>query len=186
VPWALLLGQLAITTVVIGILSFVLVVQLTLVPGAIFGEFDGIMTGFVSWAVDGVTEIIAALIVFFVTGLIVGLIGMPVRLIPPLRRLWLGNGEATLAGAVLGGLLILIAYAPFGTWEQVHLDHGTYPVFTPSPWPLLVGWLLLALSLSLIVWPVRWMPRRARIWWTQTQLTRHPRRAITDSAVASR
>jgi hypothetical protein len=37
----------------------------------------------------------------------------------------------------------------------------TYPAFTPSPLPLLTGWFLLAYSLSLLVWPARWLPSRA-------------------------
>jgi hypothetical protein len=160
---------------VIGILSFVLVVQLTLVPGAIFGEYDGLLTSVVSWGIDGAVEVIAAIIVFLATGMVVGVLGLPIRLIGPLRRLWLGNGEVTLAGVLVGTLLILVSYLPFGRWEQVSFQYGTYPVFTPSPWPLLIGWFLLALSLSLLVWPARWLPPRARTWWTETQLTKRSR-----------
>jgi hypothetical protein len=43
---------------------------------------------------------------------------------------------------------------------------------SPNPWPLLVGWLLLAFSLSMVVWPVGWLPRRAREWWIATQCTK--------------
>lgn len=174
VPWALFACQLVITALVIGVLSVVLVVQLTLVPGAILGEFDDILTFSVSVAFTGVAEIVGALIVFAVTGLLVGLLGLPVRLIPSLRRAWLGNGEVTIAGVVAGAVLLIVSYVPFGVWEQVRFENNTYPVFAPSPWLLLLGWILLALSLSLLVWPCRWLPRKAREWWTETQLT--PRR----------
>jgi hypothetical protein len=41
----------------------------------------------------------------------------------------------------------------------------------------LAGWFLLAFSLSMFVWPARWLPTRARAWWTETQLTPRPRAA---------
>jgi hypothetical protein len=174
VPWVLFLVELVLTSIVVGVLSVALVVQLTLTPGAIFGEFDSIFTWVVSLGVDAAVEILASIFVFLLTGLIVGIVGLPVRLIGPVRRAWLGNGEVTVAGAVLGILLIVVAYA-LGAWGNIHQEHGTYAVFTPSPWPLLIGWFVLALSLSLLVWPARWLPRRARAWWTETQLTKKSR-----------
>jgi hypothetical protein len=175
-PLALFFVELLITSVVIGVLSVALVIQLTLTPGAIFGEFDDILTWAVGLGVDAALEVIGAIFVFLLTGLLVGLLGLPVRLIGPVRRAWLGHGEITIAGVLLGGVLLIVAYA-LGTWSDVYQDHGTYPVFTPSPLPLLVGWFLLAYSLSLLVWPVRWLPRRARNWWTETQLTKRTRLA---------
>ncbi len=176
VPWALFLVELVLTSIVVGILSVVLVVQLTLTPGAILGEFDDIFTWVVSLGVDAAVEIIAAIFVFLLTGLIVGILGLPIRLIGPVRRAWLGNGEVTVAGVLLGVLLIVVAYA-LGTWGSIHEQHGIYAVFTPSPWPLLIGWFVLAFSLSLLVWPARWLPRRARAWWTETQLTKKSRQS---------
>jgi hypothetical protein len=177
VSWVLFLVELVLTSIVVGILSVALVVQLTLTPGAIFGEFDGIFTWVVSLGVDAAAEIIGAIFVFLLTGLIVGILGLPVRLIGPVRRAWLGNGEVTVAGVVLGVLLIIVAYA-LGSWGNIHQEHGTYALFTPSPLPLLIGWFVLALSLSLLVWPARWLPRRARAWWTETQLTKPARRSV--------
>jgi hypothetical protein len=171
VPWVLFLAELVLTAAVIGVLSIVLVVQLTLTPGAIFGEFDDIFTWVVSLGLDAAIEVIAAIFVFLATGLIVGIVGLPIRLIGPVRRAWLGNGEVTIGGVVLGVLLIGSAYL-FGTWGSIHQEHGTYSFYSPSPLPLLIGWLLLALSLSLLVWPSRWLPRRARAWWTETQFTK--------------
>lgn len=182
-PWVLFLVELVITGVVIGVLSVVLVVQLTLTPGAVFGELDGILTWLVSLGVDAAVEVIAAIFVFLVTGLIVGLIGLPIRLIGPVRRAWLGNGEVTFAGVVIGVLLIVSAYL-FGSWETIHQTNGTYSFYTPSALPLLIGWLLLAFSLSLLVWPARWLPGRARSWWTETQLTKRPRPTARSTARA--
>jgi hypothetical protein len=176
VPWVLFLVELAVTAVVIGVLSVVLVVQLTLIPGAIFGEFGDVLTWLVSLGVNAVLEVIAAVFLFVVTGLIVGIIGLPIRFIGPARRLWLGNGEATIAGAIIGTLLIVFAYLA-GTWGTVRQEQGTYSFYSPSPLPLLIGWLLLAFSLSMFVWPARWLPRRARAWWTETQLTKPRKRA---------
>jgi hypothetical protein len=173
-PWVLFAAEFVLTSVVIGVLSVLLVVQLTLTPGAVFGEFDDLLTWVVGLGIDAAIEVVAAIFVFAVTGLIVGLLGLPIRLIGPVRRAWLGNGEVTIAGVVLGGVLLVLAYL-LGTWGNVDQNHGNYAVFTPSLLPLLIGWLILAWSLSLLVWPARWLPRRARRWWTETQLTKHSR-----------
>lgn len=169
--WVLFFGELVMTSVIIGVLSVVLVVQLTLTSGAVFGEFDDILTWVVGRGADAAIEVAAAIFVFTVTGLVVGLLGLPIRLIRPVRRFWLGNGEVTIAGVVLGALLLVEAYL-LGTWGNLHQGNRTFAVFNPSPLPLLVGWFVLAYSLSLLVWPARWLPRRARSWWTETQLTR--------------
>ncbi|MCC7128740.1 MAG: hypothetical protein IT192_07995 [Microbacteriaceae bacterium] len=44
VPWLLFAAEFVIAAAVIGVLSFALFAQLTLVPGAILGEFDDILT----------------------------------------------------------------------------------------------------------------------------------------------
>jgi hypothetical protein len=177
VPWALFVAEFAITAVVIGILSIVLVVQLTLTPGAILGELDSVVTWVFSLGFTAAAELVGALVLFGATGLVVGILGMPIRLVGPLRRAWLRNGEVTIAGIGLGILGIAAAYV-FGSWGSVEGQNGTYTFYTPSFWPLLIGWLLLAFSLSMLVWPARWLPRRARAWWIETQCTRHPRPAV--------
>jgi hypothetical protein len=168
----LFLVELVLTSLVMGILSVALVVQLTLTPGAIFGEFDGLFTWVVSLGVDAAVEIIGAIFVFLLTGLVVGLLGLPIRLIGPVRRAWLGNGEVTIAGVALGTVLIVAANL-LGSWNDIHEQHGTYAVFTPTAPPLLAGWFVL-------VWPARWLPRRARIWWTETQLTKRQRKSTVS------
>lgn len=174
VPWALFAAELVVTAVVIGILSLVLFVQLTLTPGAILGEFDSILTWVFSLGFTAAAEIVGALVLFVVTGMVVGILGMPIRLVGPLRRAWLGNGEVTLVGVGLGVLAIVAAYV-FGSWGSIKGEFDTYAFYTPNMWVLLVGWLLLAFSLSMLVWPARWLPPRARRWWLETQCTRHPK-----------
>ncbi len=171
VPWLLFLAELVITAVVIGVLSFVLFVQLTLTPGAILGEFDDILAWTIGLGFTAAIEVVGALILFLVTGLVVGILGMPIRLIGPLRRKWLRYGEATLIGIGAGIVLIVVAYV-LGSWSKVEGNVNSYDVYSPSPWPLLVGWLLLAFSLSMVVWPANWLPRRAREWWIATQCTK--------------
>jgi hypothetical protein len=171
VPWILFAVELVITVVVIGILSVILFVQLTLTPGAILGEFDDFLTWTVSLGITAVAEVVGSLALFGATGLVVGILGLPVRFIGPLRRAWLRHGEVTLIGIGLGILAIAAAYI-FGTWSTVTGNLDTYDIYSPNPWPLLVGWLLLAFSLSMVVWPVGWLPRRAREWWIATQCTK--------------
>lgn len=171
VPWLLFAAEFVIAAAVIGVLSFVLFAQLTLVPGAILGEFDDILTWTVGLGFTVAIEVVGALILFVVTGLIVGILGMPIRLIGPLRRKWLRYGEATLIGIGVGIVLIVVSYA-LGSWGKIKGNFDSYDVYSPSPWPLLVGWLLLAFSLSMVVWPANWLPRRAREWWIATQCTK--------------
>lgn len=172
-PWVLFLLQLVITSLVIGILSVVLVLQLTFTPAMILGEFDG-FTSIFGWGLTGIFEVFGALILFLITGLIVGVVGMPVRLIGPLRRWWLGNGEVTVIGVILGVIFIIVAYA-FGSWGSLEAEFNTYAFYDPQPDMLIAGWLLLAFSLSMLVWPARWMPRRIRRWWSETMLTKPPK-----------
>ena len=173
VPWVLVLVELGLCTIVLGALSLILVVQLTLVPGALFSDLD--FTTPFDWALTGAIELAGAVIVFAVTMVGTLVIGLPVRLIPPLRRLWLANGEVTIAGIVLGAALILVAYA-LGGWQRVPLEYGLHRVFVPSLWPLALGWAIFALSLMHVVWPARWLPRRVRGWWGETQTTRKAQR----------
>jgi hypothetical protein len=169
VPWVLLVIELMIATLVLGPLSAILVVQLTLVPGALFG--GGGFTAPFTVAFTGVVELVSVFVVFALTMATAFIVGLPMRLIPPFRRLWLANGEVTIVGAVLGALSIAVAYA-LGRWKQVEFPEGLYRVFEPALWPLLIGWLVLAFSLVHLVWPARWLPRRARTWWAETQTTR--------------
>ena len=174
-PWVLFLVQLVITAVVVGILSVVLFAQLTFMPAMIFGEYDGITSVF-GWGFTAVIEAVGMAFLFVITGLIVGVLGLPVRLIGPLRRWWLGNGEVTIAGVMLGVIFIIVAYA-FGSWGSLEAEFNTYAFYDPQPHMLIAGWLMFAFSLSMLVWPARWMPRRMRRWWTETLLVKHAKRA---------
>ena len=82
VPWVLFVCQLVITAVVIGVLSFVMVVQLTLVPGAIIGEYDGLLTSAVSLVFTGIAEVVASLIGWLMLALSLSLLVWPSRWLP--------------------------------------------------------------------------------------------------------
>lgn len=166
-PAVLFLGQLIGTAMVMGLLS------IAMVFGLAYNPLDALVYVNI-FAVAGalvmrtLLTVVAAALLFAITGVIVGVLGLPVRLVPSWRRAWLGNGEWTVAGVVLGGALLIL-----GTL----LGHPSVtafggPAYQPEPWTTLAGWLLLALSLSLFVWPVRWMSPRARAWWEETQLSR--------------
>jgi len=131
----------------------------------------------IAGAIEAGLQLLVAFVVFLVTGFIVGVLGLPIRFVPAARRLWLANGEFTVFGALAGGILLVLAYFPFGTWFTVPLEEYSFPTYQPNPWVFLAGWFLLAFSLSLIVWPARWLPARARAWWNETQLTPHLRPA---------
>jgi hypothetical protein len=167
VPWALFGVELVGTAIIIGILSIVFVVQLTFNPFEVLAAFN-LFAIAAFGAIKGLVSLFLAVLVFVITGTIVGVLGLPVRFVPAIRRFWLGNGEVTVFGGLLGGILLVIAYFPLGGW--VELDSGA-PAYQPDPAAFLAGWILLAFCLSLFVWPARWLPARARAWWTETQLT---------------
>lgn len=74
----------------------------------------------------------------------------------------------------------MIAAYVLGGWERVALELNAYNVFVPNVWVLLAGWLLFAFSLSLLVWPARWLPPRARRWWIETQGTAPEKRPVQE------
>ena len=172
VPWVLFGIELVGTSIVIGILSVVFVMQLTLNPVIFMGGGSPLWIPILG-AVEAGLQLLIALAVFLLTGFIVGVLGLPIRFVPSLRRLWLANGEATVFGVLLGVVAIVVSYFPLGALVDVDLDlvDLSYPAYQPNGVVFLVGWFLLAFSLSMFVWPARWLPARARAWWTETQLT---------------
>ena len=112
------------------------------------------------------------------TGFIVGVLGLPIRFVPAARRFWLANGEFTVFGALAGGILLILAYFPFGSWFTVPLEEYSFPTYQPNAWVFLVGWFLLAFSLSHVRLAGALAPGARRAWWTETQLpgeTERPR-----------
>lgn len=171
-PWVLFVVHLALGALILGPLSALLFVQLTLVPSALLTDVD--FTTPFDWALTAGLELVGIVVLFAVTVTATLLIGLPVRLIPPMRRIWLANGEATVLGVILGVTGIAAAYL-LGGWTQVSVGEAMHDVFEPSPLPLLIGWAVLSVSVMHLVWPARWLPRRARAWWTETYLAPNPR-----------
>lgn len=106
------------------------------------------MIGWVFWSV------LAAVIT---TSLMI-VIGLPLRLVPVLRRWWRANGEVMLAGALLGLGIIVVAFS-MGTPRRVEEPfEQEFVVFEPNGWLLLAGWLVFAFTCSHTLWPRRWTP----------------------------
>lgn len=83
------------------------------------------------------------------------IIGLPIRLIPTVRRWWIANGEISVAGIVLGCIAIIASYAR-GHQEEGQADGLAYSAWVPDyPW-LLAGWLLMSFFLTHAWFPPRW------------------------------
>ncbi|TXK17153.1 hypothetical protein [Homoserinibacter sp. GY 40078] len=166
VPWAMFVGQGIVTATVMGMLSVVVVFAFGYHPldvVAVFNVFA--MAGLL--AAQTAIAAVTAVLLFILTGVVVAVLGLPVRLIPRWRRAWLRNGEWTIAGVLVGIALLIISI----TRGQPITTAVGGPAFAPEPWTLFAGWWILAFSLSLLVWPVRWMPASAKAWWMRTQVT---------------
>jgi hypothetical protein len=120
--------------------------------------YDG-ATSFVGWALDALFVGGGGLVIGAVTIVIVFLVGLPVRLIRPVRRWWIANGEIAFVGIGLGGILIVLAWA-LGSLQTGTQDGIEFRQWVPHLWLLLVGWLVFAFSLTHVWWPGRWRPRR--------------------------
>ncbi|MFF1574181.1 hypothetical protein ACFVWR_15670 [Leifsonia sp. NPDC058292] len=93
------------------------------------------------------------------TTAVVALIGSPIRLIPRLRRWWIDNGEVMVAGAPLGGALIVVSFL-LGQEETIRAASSQwFEMLMPNGWLLLAGWVLLSFSCAHLRWPRRWAVR---------------------------
>lgn len=164
----LFLGENLLGAAVMGVLALVLVAPLAANPAILVsaGDIWLAILGGLGLALKGA---LSALVIWLATGLIVLAIGIPIRIHPRARRVWLGTGELTVAAVVLGVILLVASYTVFGSWMPSAAS-GIYS-FVPGTGAFLLGWFLLALGLSLFVWPHRWMPAARRAWWIRTQLT---------------
>jgi len=105
-------------------------------------EYDGVLTL--------IGMVILPIIVAIPSALIVLVIGLPIRLVPPVRRWWLSHGEYTLIGAV-GGFIVLIVGVVLA---RAGAEAGSPGV---DGWQFLVsGWSVFCLSTMHFVWPRRW------------------------------
>lgn len=139
--WTLAVAQLAAAGILI---PFVAAASLW----SMWTEYDGLLT-IIGMVVLPVVVSMASV----AAGLIVGL---PIRLIPPVRRWWLSHGGATLGVACSGlavvvlGTILVRTTADAGASEQ-------------SAWlVLLVGWAVFCLGTLHLVWPKRWDGASAR------------------------
>jgi hypothetical protein len=142
-----------------GVLALVVLLPLTLLLTAalvivwpLLFAYDSVPEWVASRVFDVVVVCLVALIVWLATVVVAVIIGLPIRLVPPVRRWWIQHAYVAFIGLVTGGALLVFAWA-FSTIEQ----YEGYPQWVPNPWLLLSGWLLFAFSLTHL-----WWPRRAR------------------------
>jgi hypothetical protein len=142
-----------------GVLALVVLLPLTVLLTAalvivwpLLFAYDSVLEWVASRVFDVVVVCLVALIVWLATVVVAVIIGLPIRLVPPVRRWWIQHAYVAFIGLVTGGALLVFAWA-FSTIEQ----YEGYPQWVPNPWLLLSGWLLFAFSLTHL-----WWPRRAR------------------------
>jgi len=119
--------------------------------------YDGV-TSFVGWAFDALFVVGGGLVIGAVTIVIVFVVGLPVRLIRPVRRWWIAYGEIAFAGIAIGAILIVLSWA-LGTLQTGEQDGLPFRQWVPNLGVLLVGWVMFAFSLTHVWWPKRWRPR---------------------------
>jgi hypothetical protein len=79
-------------------------------------------------------------------------VGLPHRLVHPLRSRWLANGELTVAGVLLGfvAIEIVLAVAPVSTLVDELASYEARDVHSRA---LLIAWSLFVFSIAHFVWP---------------------------------
>ncbi|MDP9903265.1 DUF805 domain-containing protein [Arthrobacter bambusae] len=95
------------------------------------------------------------------TMMVTSLIGLPIRLVPGIRRWWIRYGEIAMAGIVLS--LGLVAYGYATGHEATYPDpevHGTITAYEPDGAFVLPGWLLLTFFATHAWIPPRWKKNR--------------------------
>lgn len=89
------------------------------------------------------------------------LFGLPIRLIPALRRWWTSNGEVGLAGVVIGYGLVLAG--SFSRHRETGVVDGVpYDVLSPDMGLLFAGWLVFGFFIVNTWIPLRWYGRRGQ------------------------
>ena len=78
----------------------------------------------------------------------VSLLGLPIRLIPGLLKVWKAFSWIVLIAAVLGFVAIMVSFSPdLRTIREVDVDGVTQQSVEAVWWLTLLGWLVLAFSL---------------------------------------
>ncbi|MET3935614.1 hypothetical protein [Arthrobacter sp. OAP107] len=83
------------------------------------------------------------------------LLGLPLRLVPKLRRWWIANGEISVAGIIMGCLAIAAAYVR-GHQQEGTAEGRHYSAWIPDYPMLFAGWLVMAFFLTHVWFPPRW------------------------------
>ncbi|WZH38287.1 MAG: hypothetical protein PIR02_06365 [Microbacterium enclense] len=142
-PWGNSAGMLALINF-FGGGAVVFAVAATSLAG-MWTEYDGILT-LIGMVVLPVLVAIPSATAAFV-------IGLPIRLVPPIRRWWLRHGEYTLIGAGAGLLLVVVGTVLVRTSS----DAGSTEL---DGWQVLVaGWVVFCICAMHLVWPHRWSGR---------------------------
>lgn len=88
-------------------------------------------------------------------------IGSPLRVVPRWTRWWLGHGELSVVGVLVGlaGCAICLVSAPV---QMLIGQFGPLAVLDVNWWLLGIAWAVLAFSVAHFVWPARWSRRGRR------------------------
>lgn len=119
----------------------------------------GLAAGLSTGGDGGEANIVGLLLaVVIMPGLAIGataVLGLPLRLIRPLRRWWIDNGEIAYAGIVIS--LGTVLYACVNTHLETYMtEFGQTTGRSPDWIPLLIGWLMLAFFTTHAWVPSRW------------------------------
>lgn len=107
----------------------------------------------------GVTIVVVAPLVSMA---VMVLAGLPIRLIPNVRRWWIANGEISVAGIILGCLAVIASYVG-GHQQEGDAEGRRYSAWIPDYPLLLAGWVAMSFFLTHVWFPPRWRrtsPRR--------------------------
>lgn len=142
-PWGKSTGVLALINF-FGAGAVVFAVAVATLAG-MWTEYDGMLTLIGMVVLPFLVAIPSAIVAF--------LIGLPIRLIPPIRRWWLRHGEYTLIGAATGFVIVMVGVVVVRTSS----DAGSTDL---QGWQVLAaGWAVFCLCAMHTVWPRRWIGR---------------------------
>lgn len=108
-------------------------------------EYDGIVTVIGMVVLPFVVAIPSAVVAF--------LLGLPIRLVPPVARWWLRHGGYTLMGGAAGFVLVVVGSVLVRTSAEAESPEQV-------GWHvLLAGWVFFCLCATHTVWPRAWSTR---------------------------
>jgi hypothetical protein len=107
---------------------------------------------------DGIGTVVEIFVVASATTIGVLLVGLPLRIIPPLRRFWIRHSVATLIAVAVSLAVVVLAWFVGGAGMQHYPSFEGQPAFDSyaPDWPLsIVGWFALAFTTAHAWWPSR-------------------------------